>query len=321
MIRRAAALAVLLLLAPARGWAVEGVTARLTAPHGTMTVGDPVTLVLSVTHPPGAVLEVPDASSLMPAESPPPYVVEEIVPIETSPPRPGETSWSLRIRPFAPGDFTIPAIELTCRLPDSTEPLGVSTDPLALTVQSVLTGEDETPADIKTPWSLPMEWLSILALAALAILLAAAALFLYARYRRRGPREVPAVPVPAGPTVTPYERALRELEALLASDLLGTGRVKEFHVALSEILKRFLGATHRFDALDRTSEEVLADLSAARAAPEILGRVRSFLSACDLVKFARYRAGGGEINETIASARELIETGKPIPQPQREAAA
>ena len=319
MIRRLAAVASLaLLVSPA---AAAEVSARLKAPEGTITVGDPVTLVLSVTHPPGTVLDVPDESTLMPDESPPPYVVESITPIEMDPPRADETSWSLRIRPFAPGELTVPPIEMPYRAPESTEALAVATDPLKLTVQSVLAGDDETPADIKSPWSLAREWLRILGLLALALLLAAVGGFLYMKYRKRRPEEVPAGPAQAGPMVGPYERALQELEGLLESDLLRTGRLKEFHVALSEILKRFLGALHDFDALDRTSAEVLADLSAARVTPEILGRVRSFLSSCDLVKFARHRAGGAEIDETIASARELIETGKPVPQPEKEVAA
>jgi hypothetical protein len=272
-------------------------------------------------HPPGAVIAPPDASKLNPDQSPPPFVVEEISPAETDPPRPRETSWSVRIRPFAPGDLTFPAITLSYTIPGSTEPMTVSTDPLAVTVRSVLAGDDETIADIKPPWSLAGSWWPILALLGAAAALAVVGALLYWRYRRRRPAPRPAAPAPDEPSVSPYERALRDLEALLASDLLARGKVKEFHVTLSEILKRFLGEVHSFEALDRTSQEVLADLAAARVSTEILGRVRFFLSACDLVKFARHRAGGSEIDETIAVARELIESGRPAPAPQKEAAA
>ncbi|MGH7343074.1 MAG: hypothetical protein ACREKH_21520, partial [Candidatus Rokuibacteriota bacterium] len=86
-----------------------GVAARLVAPSGEFTVGDPVTLKLTVRHPAGAVFDYPNAAGLArgageqaagPAgvES---FVVEEVLPAEASQPSPGETSWLIRIRPFA----------------------------------------------------------------------------------------------------------------------------------------------------------------------------------------------------------------------------
>ncbi len=84
-------------------------------------------------------------------------------------------------------------------------------------------------------------------------------------------------------------------------------------MVLSEIVKRFLGEHHRFDALDRTTEEVLADLRIKGVPAAEAGRVREFLEACDLVKFAKHAPEVETIRETVASARALIETGKPRP--------
>lgn len=96
----------------------------------------------------------------------------------------------------------------------------------------------------------------------------------------------------------------------MKAGLIEQGRVKEFHVALAEIVKTFLGAHHGFDALDRTSEEVLADLRRRRAEARVIERTDRFLTRCDLVKFAKHTPGRTEIDETVGEARALIETGR-----------
>jgi hypothetical protein len=146
-----------------------------------------------------------------------------------------------------------------------------------------------------------------------AILLLAALLFETIRRlgRRRAPRSAAEPAAPSVPPVPPYDRAIGELERLLASSLLAEGRIKEFHVILSEIVKRFLGDRYGFDALDRTTEEVLGDPSFRTAGREVTDPTRAFLHSCDLVKFAKHRPDSDRIDETVLAARRVIETGRP----------
>jgi len=311
--------------------AEDGVTARLAAPEQQLTVGDPVVLKLTVTHPPGTVFDYPDASRLVTADQEgegagkaagAPFVVEDVRPVEARPPVAGETAWAIRLRVFAPGAIEIPALTLTYRLAGSDEDRQVATEPLTLEVESVLKEADETPAGIKPPWWLPASWwVRILVLAVIAVLLAGGWIA-WRRYRsRKGSSPQAAAAVDPATLITPYERALKELERLLASRILEEGKLKEFHVILSELVKRFLGAHHGFDALDRTSEEVLADLARHRVDPDTAKGTRLFLGACDLVKFAKYRPSRPEIDATVEAARALIETGRPAPVGREEAAA
>ena len=66
------------------------------------------------------------------------------------------------------------------------------------------------------------------------------------------------------------------------------GRVKEFHVRISEILKPYLGEVLGFDVVDRTTTEVLEALSARAGPSRLKSRVQQFLTACDAVKFAEH---------------------------------
>lgn len=305
------------------------VSARLIVPAGEFTVGDLIELRLVARHPAGTVFDLPDTSVVAAGKTPSEFVVEQVEPAVRpeggaaggEPAPPGETAWTVKVRPFATGDLTFPALSLSYRLVDGGgegAPVGpgaaaqsVATEPAIIHVRSVLPEGDHPPAGIKDPWWLRRSWWSVILGALAAILLGAAVVAAWRRYRRRlraGPAAPAAAAVPEEP---PYERALRELEALLAGDLLARGKLKEFHIALSEIIKRFLAGRYRFDALDRTTAEVLADLSRSGAGSSLLGGAAQLLGACDLVKFAKHRPAPAEIDETVGSARALIETGRP----------
>ena len=302
----------------------DGVSARLSVPQGEFTVGDAISLRLTVTHPPGTTFEIPAAqaiekSAVDEGESPGEerFFVEKIHPLESNPPRPDETSWIIRLRPFVPGAIEIPALDLTYRLPGSVEARTVLTDEVTIPVASVLGEGDEEPSDIKGPWRLPLELGLLILLTVLALIAAAVAWYLWRRSKRRRPLdEVPeAEPEPVEP---PYVQALRELEELLRSRLLEEGKTKEFHVSLSEIVKRFLAGQHRFAAQDRTTEEILLNLARPGVEPGVRQQTRRLLIPCDLVKFAKRLPSRGEIDETVDVTRVLIETGRP---PREDAAA
>ncbi|MGH9867146.1 MAG: hypothetical protein ACREAA_03140 [Candidatus Polarisedimenticolia bacterium] len=326
------------------GWAqgpaapeAEGpVRAVLTVPPGQYTVGDPISMTLTLTHPQGTQLDPPDLSSLTapPAgstgdrgaagggDSPADLTMEPPRLQTPDPPDPRRTTWIVTIRPFRTGEMPVPAVSVRYQLAGSATRGTATTQPTTIRVASVLKTEDEPPADIRGPWRLPAVWWP---LALGAILAAVAAWMAWKGWRRLRARRVvkPSAPPPPPPepVESPYDRAQRELARLLASRLLAEGRIKEFHVRLSEIVKAFLGRHLGFDAVDRTTEEVLRDLAAAGVRGEVREPTHAFLEACDLVKFAKHRPEGREIDETVARARLLIETGRPVARPKEEVAA
>ena len=299
------------------------VTARLMAPTGEFTVGDPVDLILEVIHPAGAIVDPPDPAAFQkkkedgsPDETL--FALEEIVPAppkendpqNTLPAGTARTAWRLVIRPFAPGSISIPAITVGARLKGSDDIVTATTSAATIEVKSVLHDPKESPADIKGPWTIPAEVMRLLIIGLLLLVAVLIALILWRRWRAK---RRPAVAATAAPAVIEpaWIRALRELEALVGSRMIEQGQIKEFHVALAEITKRFLGEHHVFDALDRTSEEVLLDLRRRSAPGSVIERTDRFLTHCDLVKFAKHAPSRTEIDETVGQARALIETGRP----------
>ena len=94
---------------------------------------------------------------------------------------------------------------------------------------------------------------------------------------------------PKPPPPTPREIALRDLEALHAQ--VERQPPYEFSIAVSEVLRSYVGAQYRLHAREQTSPEFIAAISKSVKFSEsdkrLLGQ---FLERCDLIKFARIAA-------------------------------
>jgi len=113
----------------------------------------------------------------------------------------------------------------------------------------------------------------------------------------------------------PHEVALEALAALEASGLLERGQVKEYHITASDILRTYVEARFRVDALEMTTREVLDGLSAVGADPQLRVGLRTFLEACDLVKFAKARPDAEASKSALELARRIIKESVPAPRP------
>lgn len=109
--------------------------------------------------------------------------------------------------------------------------------------------------------------------------------------------------------MSPRERALYELNELLAQDLIGKEKIKEFYLELTMIVRRYIERAHAIRAPEQTTEEFL---TAATRNPEfskeVVLKLRAFLQTADLVKFAVYRPEREIIDQTLATARDYIDT-------------
>lgn len=218
----------------------------------------------------------------------------------------------LRLDPFLPGDYVLPA--LSVRILNATgqeEKLVTAEEKIA--VLPVIPAGEKTPAlrDIASVLAIPAErtpWLIGGGLLALAALIA---LFLLLR-RRKGTAALPA-PLP------PHEEALRALKALLAQDLLARGQYKEYYLGLSGILRRYIEARFGLAAPERTTEEFLDTLRDAPSfAEDHKLLLRDFLKYCDLVKFARHTPGHDEAAQAAQSCRNFVVETIPVPEPERK---
>jgi len=109
--------------------------------------------------------------------------------------------------------------------------------------------------------------------------------------------------------MSPRERALKELAVLLAKDLPGKQRVKDFYVELTMIVRRYIERQHAIRAPEQTTEEFLAAAARDNRFPEsAVVRLTAFLRAADLVKFADDHPSAETVHGATQTARDYIQT-------------
>jgi hypothetical protein len=116
--------------------------------------------------------------------------------------------------------------------------------------------------------------------------------------------------------MSPRERALYELAELLARDLVGREQIKDFYFELTMIVRAYIERAHAIRAPEQTTEEFLLAVSRdSRFSPAVVGQLRTFLQAADMVKYAAYRPDQPTVNQALSTARNYIETDAETPIP------
>jgi len=278
-------------------------------------IGDPVTIQLRVETPEEQVVQFPGADDL---------VGLEVLHTEIIDPRPGVEGglvWQQTITAtsYASGVVEIPALAVKYAPkpvdPDS-EPTfehELATEPLKIEVRSALTSQDSVfePRDITGTLMPPAEPLSPWVWAAIvgAVVGATALLGLLILWLRRLARR------PA-PPILPEVWALRALAELEAAGLIDRGRAKQYYYSLSEIVRVYIERKFGLAAPEMTTEEFLSTLARNRGAlPYDAERLRDFLQACDLVKYAAFTPRAAEAGQALSIARAFIDaTAAAAPQ-------
>jgi len=276
--------------------------------------GDVITFTLETDYVTGVELELPEFSDI--------FSDFRIVNSGLSQPvqkgdRLHEERW-YKLQADLAGSYVIDPVEVAYTLPDGARET-LKTPKLFVEIESLLAEGDEAGdiRDIKPSVEFPRPYWRILAVAAAlvgAVLAAILGKKLFDRWRRRV-RERRLAPRPS------HEEALEALERLLAKGLVEKGLAREFCFEISEIFRRYMHASTDVPAIDMTTEEIIPRIEDNGIVREDLKPlVREFLASTDLVKFAKYRPTGREIDEIIEGARKFISETTPASTVETEAA-
>jgi len=172
---------------------------------------------------------------------------------------------------------------------------------IAVEVTSVVQSEDPSLDELHKaaePVELPRNLtLLLFCMANVLLLIGAAAGFWIWRRRERASDFVPP---------TARELAYRELQQLIESGLAARD-VKQFYVELTGIVRRYIERTTSIRAPEQTTEEFLREISRRQTfPPEESGRLKHFLEAADLVKFAAHRPRQEDVDDSIQRAKDFI---------------
>lgn len=183
----------------------------------------------------------------------------------------------------------------------------VETEGFTVVVQSVLGEAVPSLTDLKPPAGpreLPAETFNAAWLLLAVPPAAAAVLFVMWNRRRRGTEA-------AAPQLSPRELAWLELKALVDAGYLEREEFQAYYAELTAVVRRFIERTTGVRAPEQTTEEFLRETGSRETFPEQeRERLKFFLEAADLVKFAAQKPGKEEIESSFDRAKEFVGIGE-----------
>ena len=143
--------------------------------------------------------------------------------------------------------------------------------------------------------------------------------YLVQRYRRHR-SEVPVKP--AEPELPPYETAIRELDSIKDQKLWQQGLNKEYYTQVTDTLRRYISRRYGVNAMEKTSEEILAIIERETDERTVYDTLRQVLRLSDYVKFAKLHPLPDENDESMRNAYLFVNQTKrtEAPQPDKPAA-
>jgi hypothetical protein len=291
--------------APAWGPKSATATAQRTEVH----LGEPFTVTVEVRHDKGEVWTLKPGSKLDPFSLR--SVTSAVAP--ASPPESGGgqaardlelTRLTLELALFELGPHVVPDLELVAATPKAKPPQAPHEFSLpGPAVKGIPTqGGSKQKSDIRGPVPFKVTSFRALLYVLAALLVLAAALLGIRAWRKRPRREITTLT----PAVPEGQLALEALTALESQGFPARGRFKEFHLSLSEILRRYLGDRYGILGLDMTSEELYQALARLPSEGLSLNDLSWVCAQGDLAKFAKAAPTVDDCRQALQLVRQLV---------------
>lgn len=224
--------------------------------------------------------------------------------------------FTLKIAAYEPGELSVPPVEVTYLGPGGAV-RQTRTQPVPVKIASLIANEPE-PA-LKENAAPVQVWKRDLTLVYIAGGLLAAALGALVTWMIVRKLRQKVVVRPGPPPRPAHEVALERLDRLGAYGFLENADNRPFYFAVSEIIRDYLGGRYGFDSLELTTGELMAELRRRAGRTIVLDEIERWLSACDLVKFAKISPTATESRGTLELAIRIVESTRPRPEPQSAA--
>ncbi len=266
----------------------------------TMTVGDRITLTISILAPQDATITPPDIQKSIGK-----FTLKDLSTTKTSLKNADSLTYTYVLTLYTVEPCTIPALTFLQTKQATTDTLLSQAYPIR--VSSVVTGDTVDIKDLKPLQSAgkaPLWWLWITC----GFIGVAAILFLWSR-RKKKIEMVNA----AAALLPPYEEAILALETLLSKGFLSIGLIREYTFAVSDIIKRYIERSFSIPASEYTTEEMLCWIEIAPLPADEKNRLSWFFKTTDPVKFARSIPAMEILTRFSGDARAFFDATRPSP--------
>ena len=212
---------------------------------------------------------------------------------------------TLYITSFDSGYWAIPPFKFLIK-DDSN---GFFTEPLLLSVGTVAVDTTLAIKDIKPPYDENYNWLDWIkdnmyvvygTLAAILIILII--IYLIRHFKKVKP---PMVFVEA-PKIPAHIIAFEKLEKLKNEKLWQEGKLKLYHIRLTEVVREYIENRFKIQALEQTTDEILYGFRNVAIDEESKMKLKKLLILADLVKFAKEQPLPNENDLSLSNAYDFV---------------
>lgn len=192
----------------------------------------------------------------------------------------------------------------------------VQTESLTLNVVQPfeMDSTDVAITDIKGVYSAPIWWWGILRWVLLTLCVLGVGVggyylitYLRARYRKTEDclEEEPLRPAD--------EVALEKLDIIREQKIWQSGRVKEYHTELTDVVREYIVRRFEVSSVEQTSDETLRAMRLLlNEKKELFEQLRKMLTLADLVKFAKWTTTPDENEQSLRSAYTFVKETTPV---------
>ena len=202
----------------------------------------------------------------------------------------------------------IPSVVVKYRIANDTSFKKIVIDSVVIQIHTVPVSTAEEIKDVKSPITIPYNWMWLLLWVAIAVFLIVAGYFSYKKYNQKKseqPIEKKIIIIP------PHVKALAALEKLDNEQLWQKGFIKDYHSRITEIIRNYFEERFDLPAMELTTTETIHHLKSIKEKENILDITYDFLSNADLVKFARFQPLESVNEEMMKQAKEIIQSTIP----------
>jgi hypothetical protein len=217
---------------------------------------------------------------------------------------------SLTVTCFDSGFWVIEPLTFYYLNKGSSKPDSLITEPILMQVQTIPVDTTKEIKDIKPPVEVPFTFKEALpyiigGLAAIAV----AWIIIYMLKKRKRKPVLIEKKVPDRPA---YEIAIESLKKLQEQKLWQQGFFKEYHSAVTDIIRMYI--EHRFSitAMEMPSDDTLNHFRNNIITPEAYEKLRYILQLADMVKFAKGIPVGSENELSMQHAFDFIALTKQV---------
>ena len=119
----------------------------------------------------------------------------------------------------------------------------------------------------------------------------------------------------SGRSLLPHEKVLEQLAELGRKKPWLHGELKEYHIAMTEILRAWTVERFQIHAREMTTGEIIQTLNSKRANASALMQLERVLRTADMVKFAKGIPEAEENENCLRLAMNFVEATSIYPEP------